>query len=126
MSRSDFAVEQAKAFFTKRGSAYSIEVKDGRVRRQAGPNRRNGIVLGPIDDLRERPPIWLVHQICGLGLCPGHDQAVEIGFLFFLMIRRPPRSTLFPYTTLFRSPEATATVSGHAAARSVISSCTPP
>src|SRR5438309_5730593 len=24
-------------------------------------------------------------------------------FLFFLMIRRPPRSTLFPYTTLFRS-----------------------
>src|SRR5437899_4124096 len=24
-------------------------------------------------------------------------------FLFFLLIRRPPRSTLFPYTTLFRS-----------------------
>src|SRR3712207_8686382 len=24
-------------------------------------------------------------------------------FVFFLMIRRPPRSTLFPYTTLFRS-----------------------
>src|SRR5688572_31609135 len=24
---------------------------------------------------------------------------------FFLMIRRPPRSTLFPYTTLFRSPK---------------------
>src|SRR5437773_11209469 len=29
-------------------------------------------------------------------------------FFFFLMIRRPPRSTLFPYTTLFRShPERT-------------------
>src|SRR6267143_4017333 len=27
-------------------------------------------------------------------------------FVFFLMIRRPPRSTLFPYTTLFRSPAA--------------------
>src|SRR3712207_7922901 len=27
-----------------------------------------------------------------------------VGFFFFLMIRRPPRSTLFPYTTLFRSP----------------------
>src|SRR2546430_17441339 len=27
-------------------------------------------------------------------------------FFFFLMIRRPPRSTLFPYTTLFRSPTA--------------------
>src|SRR3712207_9204579 len=26
-------------------------------------------------------------------------------FFFFLMIRRPPRSPLFPYTTLFRSPE---------------------
>src|SRR6266850_8457797 len=25
---------------------------------------------------------------------------------FFLMIRRPPRSTLFPYTTLFRSPNS--------------------
>src|SRR5438270_4179529 len=27
-----------------------------------------------------------------------------LSFFFFLMIRRPPRSTLFPYTTLFRSP----------------------
>src|SRR2546430_10367959 len=26
-------------------------------------------------------------------------------FFFFLMIRRPPRSTLFPYTTLFRSEQ---------------------
>src|SRR3712207_7268101 len=26
--------------------------------------------------------------------------------MFFLMIRRPPRSTLFPYTTLFRSKDA--------------------
>src|SRR3712207_7157709 len=31
-------------------------------------------------------------------------------FLFFLMIRRPPRSTLFPYTTLFRSPYEKAVV----------------
>src|SRR3712207_7439682 len=28
---------------------------------------------------------------------------VIMSFFFFLMIRRPPRSTLFPYTTLFRS-----------------------
>src|SRR5258708_13874323 len=27
-------------------------------------------------------------------------------YFFFLMIRRPPRSTLFPYTTLFRSQRA--------------------
>src|SRR5256885_14733784 len=29
-----------------------------------------------------------------------------IFYFFFLMIRRPPRSTLFPYTTLFRSSHA--------------------
>src|SRR6266542_399510 len=31
---------------------------------------------------------------------------IFICFFFFLMIRRPPRSTLFPYTTLFRSVRA--------------------
>src|SRR3990167_8350626 len=31
-----------------------------------------------------------------------HSQ-ISYALLFFLMIRRPPRSTLFPYTTLFRS-----------------------
>src|SRR2546428_8534623 len=31
------------------------------------------------------------------------DVAAFSYFFFFLMIRRPPRSTLFPYTTLFRS-----------------------
>src|SRR5256885_9204466 len=29
--------------------------------------------------------------------------SISVFFFFFLMIRRPPRSTLFPYTTLFRS-----------------------
>src|SRR5260370_41126247 len=33
-------------------------------------------------------------------------------FFFFLMIRRPPRSTLFPYTTLFRSLAVKWTESG--------------
>src|SRR2546423_36651 len=32
---------------------------------------------------------------------------VPLHFFFFLMIRRPPRSTLFPYTTLFRSHSPT-------------------
>src|SRR5258708_31683472 len=36
-------------------------------------------------------------------------------FFFFLMIRRPPRSTLFPYTTLFRSLRKLVAVSGAAA-----------
>src|SRR2546422_11521953 len=31
---------------------------------------------------------------------------LQLIFFFFLMIRRPPRSTLFPYTTLFRSTNA--------------------
>src|SRR2546430_13564598 len=31
-------------------------------------------------------------------------------FFFFLMIRRPPRSTLFPYTTLFRSDAIVAAI----------------
>src|SRR3712207_3504723 len=34
----------------------------------------------------------------------GDALCVTCLFVFFLMIRRPPRSTLFPYTTLFRSP----------------------
>src|SRR3712207_5368400 len=33
----------------------------------------------------------------------------QIDSVFFLMIRRPPRSTLFPYTTLFRSGDFDAT-----------------
>src|SRR3989337_3203510 len=35
--------------------------------------------------------------------CRGRPHCLVL-FFFFLMIRRPPRSTLFPYTTLFRSP----------------------
>src|ERR1039458_4969957 len=45
-----------------------------------------------------------------VGACPPYSAPPNpvqiIGFVqlfFFLMIRRPPRSTLFPYTTLFRS-----------------------
>src|SRR2546430_13566013 len=34
-------------------------------------------------------------------------------FFFFLMIRRPPRSTLFPYTTLFRSSRLKSEFRGH-------------
>src|SRR2546425_3813810 len=36
-------------------------------------------------------PVWLHSRLCPC--------------FFFLMIRRPPRSTLFPYTTLFRSED---------------------
>src|ERR1019366_7249021 len=50
---------------------------------------------------------------CGLAFCVSHgffrntifrhDSCALKLACFFLMIRRPPRSTLFPYTTLFRS-----------------------
>src|SRR6478736_4354500 len=39
----------------------------------------------------------------GQGRGGNHPALPERGVFFFLMIRRPPRSTLFPYTTLFRS-----------------------
>src|SRR5256885_13234717 len=36
-------------------------------------------------------------------MCFQSSRSSLFHFFFFLMIRRPPRSTLFPYTTLFRS-----------------------
>src|SRR3712207_8783901 len=35
------------------------------------------------------------------------SDSLDVIYFFFLMIRRPPRSTLFPYTTLFRSSHQT-------------------
>src|SRR5438046_10331545 len=44
-------------------------------------------------------------------------------YLFFLMVRRPPRSTLFPYTTLFRSGEQSGTGLAEAIASSAFDEC---
>src|SRR5260221_14695858 len=41
-----------------------------------------------------------IHVLCCYCI---RSQILSIFIFFFLMIRRPPRSTLFPYTTLFRS-----------------------
>src|SRR2546422_8851291 len=41
-------------------------------------------------------------EVHGVISCARRDSNHRLSF-FFLMIRRPPRSTLFPYTTLFRS-----------------------
>src|ERR1039457_7125772 len=54
--------------------------------RRAGASRRP--VAGP---LHGQPDALPASAPCGMV------------FFFFLMVRRPPRSTLFPYTTLFRS-----------------------
>src|SRR3989454_281534 len=45
-------------------------------------------------------------RVLRVGVVHAGKRGVEVrgvGDVFFLMIRRPPRSTLFPYTTLFRS-----------------------
>src|SRR3712207_9371000 len=41
----------------------------------------------------------------GKNTSDGKSVKLNIVIFFFLMIRRPPRSTLFPYTTLFRSAQ---------------------
>src|SRR5207302_10662363 len=62
------------------------------------------------------------HSICSVPLLLSRSSP-----LFFFMTRRPPRSTLFPYTTLFRSPlppgrgSATARRRGRPRASSAIS-----
>src|SRR6266571_2011235 len=52
--------------------------------------------------------IWKSRSSCVrssiLGHAVGTVHLLSLFVFFFLMIRRPPRSTLFPYTTLFRSP----------------------
>src|SRR2546427_7493423 len=58
----------------------------------------------------------------------------SLSFFFFLMIRRPPRSTLFPYTTLFRSrfrrdtkkPASSVGLEIDFAPMKVVGSCTDP
>src|SRR3712207_8452844 len=41
--------------------------------------------------------------MCIFRVSTTHHSLTYVSCVFFLMIRRPPRSTLFPYTTLFRS-----------------------
>src|SRR5579883_2276368 len=57
----------------------------------------------------DEPSAWNPNSRARCGLCPpGHAPRVPqrtsgcTYHFFFLIIRRPPRSTLFPYTTLFR------------------------
>src|SRR3954464_8015806 len=52
------------------------------------------------------PPTLSDHTV---ELCHEDADIIKIVGVFFLMIRRPPRSTLFPYTTLFRSNDTATT-----------------
>src|SRR5690349_22551308 len=55
-------------------------------------------------------------------LAVSRDLSILFFIIFFLMIRRPPRSTLFPYTTLFRSRGRTSRRSRSARGRTSSSS----
>src|SRR6267378_763984 len=68
--------------------------------------------VGLIEVDADRPPAAVQHlpppgvesELDRLGAVDANDVGAHVGqqHFFFLMIRRPPRSTLFPYTTLFR------------------------
>src|SRR6266536_489898 len=72
--------------------------------------RAHADLLHGLEDLElgvepgRRHPILatLFQPTFGTELCLPEPPAGDIRRFFFLMIRRPPRSTLFPYTTLFR------------------------
>src|SRR6516162_6722639 len=70
--------------------------KKKKIRHLLYKNKKNS----EIKKNRERPP----HFVKVIAYVPLNDRYLfSFVFFFFLMIRRPPRSTLFPYTTLFRS-----------------------
>src|SRR2546425_10718466 len=58
--------------------------------------------------MRYRTSVLPVFDTVMLSSCAYTPLRSPTFFFFFLMIRRPPRSTLFPYTTLFRSLYASA------------------
>src|ERR1039457_4197635 len=79
--------------------AFGLEKKSG----QGGalePRRR--VVVGRSATGRVRWREWDAVVWAAPGRVADRTGAFVCG-VFFLMIRRPPRSTLFPYTTLFRS-----------------------
>src|ERR1039457_5565463 len=58
---------------------------------------------GDLSDISHSWPEILAQAARNTVLLPGEILGSVTVCIFFLMIRRPPRSTLFPYTTLFRS-----------------------
>src|SRR6266511_2426929 len=73
--------------------------KNGTTRPPPGYNNTRHHTTTRWQLIRSPPPLTNVVGPCLFGgMLPYRDLV-----FFFLMIRRPPRSTLFPYTTLFRS-----------------------
>src|SRR5215471_20947720 len=64
----------------------------------AGKKKKETVAVLPYDQYLKRFPAYLQQLTM-----ESNGKHVSLHGFFFLMIRRPPRSTLFPYTTLFRS-----------------------
>src|SRR5687767_5054197 len=80
----------------------SINGKVGSAGLGQKPARQTALKGGLLPDVAA----MTINKVCGSGL-----KAVGLAAhaIFFLVIRRPPRSTLFPYTTLFRSTNSSRT-----------------
>src|SRR3989475_4914709 len=65
--------------------------------------REDCLIVGPVSTASCISSLFNLIPVTGLSLI----------CFFFLMIRRPPRSTLFPYTTLFRSPRVVEALEHH-------------
>src|SRR5258707_1237832 len=65
---------------------------------ETGPTDGGAAAIGPSHQVGEGR-----RQRLRFGVRLPAERAAGVFLLFFLRIRRPPRSTLFPYTTLFRS-----------------------
>src|ERR1035438_5635068 len=69
--------------------------------------RHDRDVVGLAEALRRLGDVARVLVADLLRTFKAEELAIRIrGLVFFLMIRRPPRSTLFPYTALFRSVDS--------------------
>src|SRR5437879_5122298 len=77
MIRHPRALEDAEALVTERLPADTVDVEDGRVRSQAGADSRERVLLGPLQNARQAPPVRLVRQVRRARLGPGHDEPVE-------------------------------------------------
>src|SRR5579863_1334171 len=72
------AVEHPGELLAECVPAYAVDVKDGSVRREARPDRRNGVVFGPIDKFRQTGPVRLILKSGRSRLGPRHNQAIEM------------------------------------------------
>ena len=75
--RHSCTLKNSEALLVKRSAADAIDMENGGMRRQAGPDCRSSVVFGPIDNFGESAPIRLVRQREGTRLRSSHNQAIE-------------------------------------------------